>query len=227
MRQDWGMADFRGFPPEALDFFVELEANNERSWWLANRDRFDQFVRDPMRALLDRLEPQFGTFRVFRMNRDVRFSKDKSPYKTVHGAMTETEGGALHYVHISSAGLYLGAGIYHAAPDQVSRLRQAVADDTTGPALETAIATVRAAGLDVSAGGEPPLRTAPRGFDRDHPRVELLRWKGCIALKDHGAPAWLHTRRVAERVAATWNQAAPIVAWLDAHVGASELQPAR
>jgi uncharacterized protein (TIGR02453 family) len=221
------VGEFRGFPADALDFFAELEANNDRSWWLANKERFDESVRDPLRALLDVLEPAFGTFRVFRMNRDVRFSKDKSPYKTAHAAMAETEGGSLHYVQISGSGLLTGAGIYHAMPDQVARWRAAVADDHRGPAVEQVIAAVRRAGLDVIPGADPPLATAPRGVDRQHPRIELLRWKGCSAMKDFGAPAWLHTRRAAERVAGAWADAAPLVTWLDANVGASEMPPGR
>jgi uncharacterized protein (TIGR02453 family) len=219
------MTEFHGFQPEAFDFFVELEANNDRTWWAANKGRFDESVRDPMRGLLDRLEPEFGTFRVFRMNRDVRFSKDKSPYKTAHAALTETEGGSLHYIQISATGLMVGAGIYHAARDQLARFREAVADDVSGPTLESTIVALGKRGLDVSGGGEPPLTTAPRGFDRDHARIELLRWKGCIAIKDLGTPAWVHTARAAERVGAVWNRAAPLVAWLDTNVGASELAP--
>ena len=219
------MGEFKGFPPDALDFFIELEANNDRTWWHANKTRFETSVRDPMRAMLDRLEPEFGTFRVFRMNRDVRFSKDKSPYKTAHAALTETEGGSMHYVQMSSGGLFIGAGIYHPARDQLARLRDSVADDKTGPALEAAIATVRKAGLEVSGGGDPPLASAPRGYDRDHPRIELLRWKGCIAGKELGTASWLHTARAAGRVADAWTKAAPLTSWLDANVGASELSP--
>jgi uncharacterized protein (TIGR02453 family) len=219
------VSEFRGFPPESLDFFAELEANNERAWWHANLARFETAVKQPMRALLDELDESFGPFRVFRMNRDVRFSNDKSPYKTAHAALSETEGGSLHYVQISANGLFLGAGIYHAARDQVDRLRAAVADDRTGPELEQAIAAVRSAGLDVASGMEEPLKTAPRGYAKDHPRVELLRWKGCISSKEHGAPKWLHTKQVATRVADTWTKATPLVSWLDRHVGPSQLPP--
>jgi uncharacterized protein (TIGR02453 family) len=219
------VAAFAGFPPDALEFFADLESNNNRAWWQANRDRFDASVRDPMRALLDQLEPTYGTFRVFRMNRDVRFSRDKSPYKTAHAAMTETEGGSLHYVQLSTSGLFVGAGIYHPARDQLARWREAVADDRTGPELQRAVATVGKARLDVGPGHEPPLATAPRGYPRDHPRIELLRWKGCIASRELGAPAWIHTARAAGEVDRAWQRAAPLVAWLDANVGPSELAP--
>jgi uncharacterized protein (TIGR02453 family) len=157
------------------------------------------------------------------MNRDVRFSKDKSPYKTAHAAMTETEGGASHYLQISHSGLFVGGGIYHPAKDQLERFREAVAGERAGRALQAAVSKVRMAGLDVGAGADPPLVTAPRGYDKDHPRIELLRWKGCIATKEFGAPAWLHTRRVTTEVDKVWKKAAPLVAWLDENVGPSTL----
>ena len=119
------MADsFRGFPPDVLAFFAELEGNNARPWWLANKTRFDESVRRPLTALLDELEPVAGPFHVFRMNRDVRFAKDKSPYKTAQGAVAEAEGGTRLYVQISASGLFVGGGMYHCAPDQVVRLRR-------------------------------------------------------------------------------------------------------
>jgi uncharacterized protein (TIGR02453 family) len=221
------MGAFRGFPPEALQFFSELELNNDRQWWQANKPRFDADVRDPMRALLDDLEPTYGIFHAFRMNRDVRFSKDKSPYKTMHAAMTETEGGSILYVQISSTGLFLGAGVYHPAKDQLDRYRQAVDDDKAGPALERAVKKVRAARIEVTSGMEAPLVTAPRGYPKDHPRIELLRWKGCVARHEVGAPAWLHTKRVVSEIDKTFTKMKPLLDWLDTNVGASELPPSR
>ena len=215
------MSGFRGFPKDALAFFVELEANNNRPWWLENKERFEASVRDPMRALLDELEPTYGTFHAFRMNRDVRFSKDKSPYKTAHAAMAETEGGSSLYVHLSQTGLFIGAGVYHPARDQLARYREAVLDDGTGKDLERAVDSVRKAGIDVGP-GEGSLATAPRGVPKDHARIELLRWKGCIASRDVGAPAWIHTARAVKEVRNVWDQAAPLIEWLDAHVGATE-----
>src|SRR5688572_5005861 len=177
------MAGFTGFPPDALDFFVELEGNNDRPWWQANKERFEASVAEPMGALLDELEPEFGRFKVFRMNRDVRFSADKSPYKTAHAAMTEGDGGAASYVQISAAGLLVGAGVYHMARDQLERFRGAVGHDGSGAEIEAAIAAARRARLDI-AGIEPALATAPRGWPKDHPRVHLLRMKGLITVRD-------------------------------------------
>lgn len=220
------MTAFRGFPEGALDFFVELEANNERSWWLANKARFDAEVREPMRALLDQLEPGHGTFHVFRMNRDTRFSKDKSPYKLAHAAVTEREGGATLYVQLDRSGLFVGGGVYHPARDQLARYRAAVADDRAGPELEVAVDAVRKAGVDVGS-GEDVLARAPKGYPPDHPRIDLLRWKGCITSRAIGAPAWLHTARAAKEVEKVWQRSEPVLSWLDAHVGPSQEPPDR
>jgi uncharacterized protein (TIGR02453 family) len=215
---------FSGFPPDALDFFVELEGHNERPWWQANKQRFEHSVAEPMRALLDELEPEFGSFKVFRMNRDVRFSADKSPYKTAHAAMTESDGGAANYVQISANGMLVGAGIYHMARDQLERFRQAVNDDVTGEQVEAAIATTRKEHLDI-AGIEPALATAPRGWPKDHRRVELLRMKGLITVREFGAPAWIHTKRATSEVVKAWRAGAPVTSWLEANVGPSEEPP--
>ena len=218
------MTSFTGIPEDALDFFVELEANNERAWWIEHKPRFDASVRDPLRAMLDVLEPAHGTFHVFRMNRDTRFSKDKSPYKLAHAAVTEREGGATLYVQLSRNGLFVGGGVYHPARDQLARYREAVGDDRTGPALEAAVAAVRRAGVTVGS-GEDVLARAPKGYSPEHPRIELLRWKGCITSKELGAPAWLHTARAAKEVAKVWQRSEPVLAWIDAHVGPSQEPP--
>jgi uncharacterized protein (TIGR02453 family) len=217
---------FTGFPPDALDFFVELEGNNERPWWQANKERFNSSVAEPMQALLDRLEPEFGDFKVFRMNRDVRFSADKSPYKTAHAAVSyDDDGSTATYLQISAHGLYAGGGMYHMAGDQLERFRRAVADDTHGTELEAALAAARRARLDIAA-AEPPLKTAPRGWPMDHPRITLLRMRGLITGRELGTPAWLHTSRAAREVAKVWRGGAAVNAWLDVNVGASE-EPSR
>lgn len=69
------------------------------------------------------------------------------------------------------------------------------------------------------------LARAPKGYSPDHPRIELLRWKGCITSKELGAPAWLRTRRAVKEVAEVWRRSEPVLAWLDAHVGPSQLPP--
>ena len=217
--------NFGGFGTDALSFFDGLEADNSKTYWAANKQRFETAVREPMHALAHGVSAEFGPLVVFRPHRDVRFAKDKSPYKTHTGAVNELEGGAMVYVQLSSKGLMAASGYYMMAPDQLDRYRAAVADDRNGLALEAAIDNVRASRLTVSAGGSPPLKTAPRGYRRDHPRIDLLRWKGVIGSQEFGAPAWLFTKTALSHVEKAWRSTSPLRAWLDRHVGPSELLP--
>ncbi|MFN2607128.1 MAG: DUF2461 domain-containing protein [Acidimicrobiales bacterium] len=206
---------FRGWPAEALEFYEGLEADNSRAYWQAHTPVFQTAVKAPMEELLAELAPEFGPGKVFRPNRDVRFSADKSPYKTTLGA-TVGDGG---YVQLSSRGLGAGAGMWVMAPDQLERYRRAVDDDGSGAELAAVVADARRAGLDVQ--GHHVLKTAPRGFPRDHPRVDLLRNKGLIAWQEWPAGAWLGRASAKNRVAAFLRAARPLNGWLAAHVGGS------
>ena len=168
---------FTGFPPEALEFYDGLEEDNSRTYWLANKATFEQAVREPMAALLAGLPDAYGSFHMFRPNRDVRFSADKSPYKTAQGAVSGHDAGGTYYLQISSAGLLVASGMYMMAPDQLARFRAAVADDSSGEELEQVIKDLRRAKIAVEPGHDEPLKTAPRGYPKDHPRIERLRWK--------------------------------------------------
>src|SRR5215211_7306310 len=166
---------FRGWPAEALEFFEGLEVENTKAYWERNKDVYRDVVRAPMEELLSELEPDFGPGRIFRPYRDVRFSKDKSPYKTAIGATVGTSG----YVQLDARGLAAGSGMWEMMPDQLERYRAAVDRDRSGKALERVVSAARANGLDVTGHGE--LKTAPRGYAKDHPRVDLLRYKGLVA----------------------------------------------
>jgi uncharacterized protein (TIGR02453 family) len=209
---------FTGFPERGLVFYEGLEADNSRSYWTDHKDVYERDVRGPMLALLAELEPEFGAGRMFRPYRDVRFARDKSPYKTNAAAVA---GG--RYVSVSADGLFLGGGYYRTGPDQLDRLRRAVAEDVPGAALERAVAAVRAAGLDV--GGDTLVR-APRGYPADHPRIELLRHRTLVASRHWTPEPWLHTGAVLDRVRSAWRAVDPLLSWLDANVGPSD-QPER
>jgi uncharacterized protein (TIGR02453 family) len=213
---------FRGWSPEALAFYRGLESDNSKGYWTAHRTEYDEFVRGPLEQLSGELESRYGTFHLFRPHRDVRFSRDKSPYKTAAGAVTEGAGGEAYYVQISAEGLMVASGYYRMAPDQLARFRAAVDDTRAGRALERALADVTAAGLDV--GGEA-LKTAPRGYARDHPRVTLLRHKGVTVGRAFPPARWLGTRTCLDRITATWDRAAKVNAWLNKHVGPSTEAP--
>ena len=214
---------FTGFPPEALSFYDGLEENNSRTYWLANKATFEHAVRDPMAALLAGLPESYGQFHVFRPNRDVRFSKDKSPYKVQHGAVSETAAGGSYYVQISAGGLMVASGMYMLAPDQLTRFRAAVADDRSGEQLEQVIKDLRKAKVAVGPGHDEPLKTAPRGYPKDHPRIERLRWKACMASAEISTPSVLASSRLRDRALAFWERTAPLVDWLEQHVGATRL----
>ncbi len=207
---------FRGWKAEALEFFDGLEADNSKAYWERNKDVYATLVRLPMEELLDELAPAHGEGKIFRPYRDVRFSRDKSPYKTHIGAIVG-EG----YVQLSATGLAAGSGMWEMAPDQLERYREAVDDERTGRWLVGLVTDARAAGLDVMAHGE--LKTAPKGYPKDHPRIELLRYKGLVTWRDWPAGAWLGTKKAKDRVARFLDLSKPIGGWLRKNVGPSTL----
>ncbi len=213
---------FSGFPPEAIEFYEALEADNSKAFWQANKTKFDTSVKAPMEALCGELA-DYGPFHLFRPYNDLRFAKGRPPYKTAQGAYGEGDGGAGFYVQVSAEGLLAGAGYYAMAKDQLERFRSAVDDDATGAEIERVTAELERQGYSIGAMDE--LKTAPRGYAKDHPRVELLRRKGLMASRQWPPAKWLHTKQVASRVRTMWTDAAPLCAWLDRHVGASTEPP--
>jgi uncharacterized protein (TIGR02453 family) len=212
---------FAGFPPEAFRFYELLGANNTKAFWTEHKADYDAYVRAPVDELATIVRDEFGPLHVFRPNRDVRFSSDKSPYKNHCGAVTEGEGGEAYYVQISEAGLMVASGYYHFAPDQLQRYRDAL-DSKAGPALERVLTACRAEGYEV---GGAALKTAPRGYAKDHPLVHLLRHKGLHVSKSFGTPKWVHTPKALDRIVTTWRAAAPLHRWLNDHVGPSTMAP--
>lgn len=213
---------FRGFPIEVFDFFADLEENNEKAWWQEHRHVYDEQVVPAFDALSHAVADEFGALSLFRPYRDTRFSKDKSPYKTHAGALTRRDAGTTYYVEVSGAGLGIGAGYHHPAPDQLDRFRQAVDRPRTGQALVAVQEQLAAADLPLQT--FDALKTAPRGYPKDHPRIELLRMKGVLVFRRFDAgPRWLDTANALDRIVEVWRTAAPLADWLDANVGPSEL----
>ena len=205
---------FTGIPIAALDFYEDLEADNTKSFWTAHKQVYDEHVKAPLDALCTELEKQYGPAKLFRPYRDVRFAKDKTPYKTHQGAWF---GESSLYLQVSAAGLFVAGGYWQTSSEQVGRLRRGVDDDVAGPALERAVATLRR--KDYEVGGEQ-LSRVPSGFDKEHPRAELLRYKTLTARKELGCPDWLSTPKAKAEIVKAWRGLQPLVDWLDTHVGA-------
>jgi uncharacterized protein (TIGR02453 family) len=211
------VATFDGFSDRALDFYAALAADPTKEFWHAHKSLYETEVRDPMQALLDELEPEFGPGKLFRPYRDTRFSHDKTPYKLQQGAVVGGGTGVGYYVQLDSDGLLVGGGVRAHSSEQVDRYRRAVDADSTGREIEAIVAELRAADYAIEGGR---LKTSPRGYSGDHPRIELLRHKDLLAIKHLGAPPWLATRRALDEVRSAWTQITPFRSWVDTHVGA-------
>jgi uncharacterized protein (TIGR02453 family) len=215
------MHEFEGFRPKVQAWFKGLEADNSRNYFTASREFFEESIRDQVEALLTELSETFGgEVKMFRQNRDIRFSADKSPYKThtygvLHGTAIAAEG---LYASISAAGLVAGSGYHTMARDQLDRYREGVADDIHGPELARLVGEAEKAGLELW--GES-VATAPRGYPKDHERIELLRRKSLSLGATLKFGRGINRADGLQFVTKTWRDAAPVTGWLDGHVGAS------
>jgi uncharacterized protein (TIGR02453 family) len=204
---------FRGWPSEALEFYEGLAADNSKTYWTTHLPVYESRVRAPALELLAELEPEFGPGKVFRPYRDVRFSHDKTPYKTHLGIWLESG----CYVQLAADGLAAGCGMYQMAPDQLERYRRTVADPRLRPPLVDLVASIEKAGVQVH--GHGTLKTAPRGYPKDHPRIELLRHRGLTTWQEWPPAAWMDTPEAKKQIVAFLRASRPLRDWLDHHVG--------
>ncbi|MGY1814723.1 DUF2461 domain-containing protein [Blastococcus sp. SYSU D00820] len=217
---------FTGFPDEGLVFFEGLEADNSKTYWIQHKPVYESGVRAPLLALLEEVAPAFGTAKVFRPYRDVRFSHDKTPYKTHQGAVVHAEGAGAGawYVEISADGLFVAGGSWRLESDQVARYRRAVADDVQGQRLAAETARLTDAGWEI---GGNRLTRVPSGFPADGPRADLLRHRSLTAGRRFEPGEWLHERTALDRVRRSWEELRGLNAWLADNVGATTKEPRR
>jgi uncharacterized protein (TIGR02453 family) len=209
------LAPFTGWPPEALAWFRDLEADNTRTWFQAHKATYDAAVRGPLESLLGEAAAEFGEGIVSRPNRDTRFSPDKSPYKLECYARLPQDVGS-YYVQVRADGLFAGAGIYAPDRDRLAAVRRAIADDRAGAELERVVAGMERDGLSLIRDGA--LKTAPRGYPVDHPRIEYLRLPHLAAGVQYPPEPWLHTAGARDRIFAVWRSARPLLDWATAHM---------
>lgn len=212
---------FTGFPVAGLDFYDDLEVDNTKSFWEKHKAVYTESVRRPMEALCAELTGEFApdgqSAKVFRPYRDVRFAKDKTPYKTHQGAFVRVGEATGWYVELSPRGVRTGGGFYEASGPRLAAFREAVAHDRFGPELEKIVRSLERKGFEI---GGDRLKTSPRGYDAEHPRIELLRHRSLTAGHSLGFEPVIHTPEVLDIVRNDWRTLRPLVEWCARHASA-------
>ena len=215
---------FQGFGPQAVSFFKALGFHQTKDWFEANRAIYESEVKGPLGDLVEDLASRFakaGTplkgdrkASLFRINRDVRFAKDKSPYKTNAGAVLTRTGAkndpGLLYIHVAADGCFCAAGFYQPEPDELARLRGAIARAPKAWVAMTAKLAKR--GLELS--DEYAMKRAPRGFEdvADPVIAAALRNKSFIASREI-ADSRLAARGLVDDLQAFARDAMPLLEW--------------
>lgn len=220
---------FTGFPPGGFDFFLELQARQSRDWFKANKGRFEELWQRPMEGLLLELSQQLGDVfpdiadarrHVFRIQRDTRFSADKSPYKTHiagHIPTRPTEEGnwsvASVYVHFGLEENVAALGRWELDGEALQRFRKAIDDDKSGAKLQSTMDTLAKGGFDVQS--HHSLKRVPPPFPQDHPRGRLLKLKGLAVGTPEIPEELMPSHELVDWLASHFRQAAPIAHWLE------------
>jgi uncharacterized protein (TIGR02453 family) len=219
---------FAGMPDDGLAFLEDLEERNTKEFFDANKAVFRERVQAPFAALVeaaaDRLRgevPDIGTPKLFRIYRDLRFSKDKTPYKTSMSASvpsrTPVEGDGPgvatgYYVNVGPAGLYTASGLYHPDRADLLRVRAAIAEEDSGTELEAILAEAADRGL---VPWLDPLQRTPKPWPPDHPRAHLLRGRSLVLNRQHERAPWLQTPELLDHLLADWKAMIPFNRWLE------------
>jgi uncharacterized protein (TIGR02453 family) len=201
---------FAGFPREATQFFRDLASNNNRDWFQAHKDVYEQACREPLKALVEELDPM-GTPHLSRINRDMRFVRDGAPYRThVSAGVLRT------YINLSAEGLYVGTGMYRPEPPVLQKFRSAIAADKSGRDLTRIVSTIRKKGYTVDT--HESVNSVPRGFAADHPRIDLLRMKDIFAGRMIEPGPVLASRKAVAAVKKVMSDVEPLAVWLSRYV---------
>lgn len=205
---------FSGWALDGPALLGEIAADNTPEFWARHRDRHAASVLGPMRALAGALEPEFGPVRVFRPQVNRRFRPDAPPYRTDTGGVATSSGGSVCAVVLTATALSVSVGHWSFDGPQVQRYRAAVAQE---PGAE--LAAVLAGMGEFAVDEHRSLTGTPRGYSADHPRIGLLRHRGLQVARSWPVGPWLATPEPIDRVRDAWRSAAPLVRWLDGHVG--------
>ncbi len=222
------MTSFEGFGDKEGKFFKALAKNNDRGWFLAHKAEFEEGWNVPMKALLSDVRKvidrsyahcELDEPKVFRISRDVRFSKDKSPYKTHIGGFIPvkrkekvTEVPMALYFHIGATETFGAAGHYMMAPPSLDRFRTAVAEDKRGREIDKLLGTLEKKGFSTES--HETLKRVPKGYDPDHPRADLLKRKGLVVTFPKLPAGLLVTPKLTTWLATQCKATTALVEWL-------------
>ena len=220
---------FTGFPKEAFEFLTGLEQDNTRVYWQEHNEIWQAVIRPTMRSLMDELEPFFGPLRMYRPNRDIRFSHNKDPYKTWVGITTQGTGpggiGLFFAIEPHSMRMSAGSGAF--AGDQIKEYRRSLDNPVAGPKFERIISRIKQAGYTLSSGRKPPLVQMPRGYDADHPRAAYLKWRGVVLRHQIPYEDWFGSPVVLDHIIKVWSAGLPLIEWVQEYVGPTQLKRRR
>jgi uncharacterized protein (TIGR02453 family) len=223
---------FEGFPDGTLRFLRGLAKNNSKAWFDAHRADYDAFYVSAAKSFVEAIGPRLQKISktvqyeprvngsLFRINRDVRFSKDKSPYKAHldlwfwEGAHRGWESPGFFF-RLAPTKLIVGAGMHQFPKAQLAGYRDAVLDDRAGKALMKLAEPLRRGGYEL---GGATRKMVPRGFDSSHPRAGLLLHEGLHATWEAKVPASLGTAGFVDECLVHFRAAAPVAKWLSEHV---------
>lgn len=204
------------WPPAALDFLTELEANNDGDWFRANRGRYERDLLEPGRHVAAALA-HLGQPHFFRPYNNLRF-RPGPPLKENFAIAIGYGGGGGYYLDLSLDGLLVAAGIHSPASDQLERFRAAIDDNRLARGFERAVSAAEAGGLETRP---PELKRPPKGYPIGHPRIERLRMKELTVFRRDELGAWLHKPECIRRIRSRLEAARPLVKWLGEYVGPS------
>jgi len=227
------------FTAETLRFFKQLAAHNNKEWFEAHRDDYENNVREPMRDLVEELDVRFARFApeiggdpkrsMFRINRDIRFSKDKSPYKTNAGCWFHhrsasrkvgseaAEGSAGFYFHLQPGKSFIGAGVWMPPRPQLNKLRSAIAEKPEGFVRMVQSLPKRFGGVS----DEGALKRMPRGYSEDHPAAKWLRYQSFTSGRTL-TDTQVTSTSLASFLAKDYEALLPLVRWLNSALGFRE-----
>jgi uncharacterized protein (TIGR02453 family) len=224
---------FTGFPADFFHFFRELAKHNERPWFERNKPRYQEVVVGSACAFIEAMAPRLAKISkhivadprpvggsMFRIYRDVRFSKDKSPYKDhagIHFRHAKGKGASApgFYVHLAADEVFYGAGIWMPEPPSLAKIRKAIASDPRSWRAATGSAAFKKSFGEVR--GEALVRP-PKGFDPAHPLIETIKKKSFFAMHD-SKPASAQSKRFLDEVETAFRAAAPLMKHLCGAVG--------